>query len=168
MSPKSLGAGLLLTRIPLFSPPLALTMPSCWWRRSSDYSGTFSITNGASTLSGTFEDSLFGAGGALTLAASDAVAGEIVDFTSNVIPANLLADPQAIAFSFADVTPAVSLDWSQGIRRFHRARSPHSLPPSAALRALRHLQQFPSRPRWRCSAARLLVSALCTGGGVSA
>jgi hypothetical protein len=73
------------------------------------YSGTFSITNGASNaLSGSFEDALFGAGGALVLAASDAVAGENVDFTSNVIPANLLGDPQAIAFSFADVTPPAS------------------------------------------------------------
>ena len=73
------------------------------------YAGTFSITNGASNaLSGTFDDALFGAGGALTLAASDAVPTENVDFTSNVIPANLLADPQAIAFSFADVTPPAS------------------------------------------------------------
>ena len=73
------------------------------------YSGTFSITNGASNaLSGSFADALFGAGGALVLAASDAVPGENVDFTSNVIPANLLADPQAIAFSFADVTPPAS------------------------------------------------------------
>ena len=74
------------------------------------YSGTFSITNGASNaLSGSFDDALFGAGGALTLAASDAVPTENVDFTSNVIPANLLAEPQAIAFSFADVTPAASI-----------------------------------------------------------
>ena len=74
------------------------------------YAGTFSITNGASNaLSGTFDDALFGAGGALTLAASDAVPTENVDFTSNVIPANLLAEPQAIAFSFADVTPAASI-----------------------------------------------------------
>jgi len=49
------------------------------------------------------------AGARGALAASDAVATENVDFTSNVIPANLLAEPQAIAFSFADVTPAASI-----------------------------------------------------------
>jgi len=74
------------------------------------YTGSFAVTAGATNyLSGTFTDSLFGAGGSLTLSVSDAVPGESVNFTSNVIPANLLADPQAISFSFANVTPAASV-----------------------------------------------------------
>jgi PEP-CTERM motif-containing protein len=79
------------------------------------FSGSFSITaGGTNTLSGTFQDALFGAGGALTLSASDAVASESVTFTSDVIPANLLGEPQAISFSFANVTPPASLNCSAG------------------------------------------------------
>ena len=75
------------------------------------FTGTFSVTaGGTNTLSGTFQDALFGAGNALTLSASDAVAGESVSFTSGVIPANLLGEPQAISFSFANVLPPASLD----------------------------------------------------------
>jgi hypothetical protein len=79
------------------------------------FTGTFSIgVGGTNTLSGTFQDALFGAGGSLTLSASDAVANEEVTFTSDVIPANLLGEPQAVSFSFANVTPAASLDCSAG------------------------------------------------------
>ena len=74
------------------------------------YGGSFSVTAGATNyLSGTFSDSIFGAGGSLTLSVSDAVPGESVSFTSNVIPANLLGDPQAISFSFANVLPSASV-----------------------------------------------------------
>ena len=82
---------------------------------TQNFSGTFSIeVGGTNTLSGTFQDSIFGGGTGLTLTASDAVPGETVTFTSDVIPTNLLGAPQAISFSFANVSPAASLDCSAG------------------------------------------------------
>ncbi len=70
------------------------------------YSGTFSITSGATNyLSGTFTDAIFGSGGSLTLSAS-----ETVTFTSNVIAANLIDGfERSIALSFTDVSPRVAL-----------------------------------------------------------
>ena len=74
------------------------------------FSGTFSILAGPQNiLSGTFTDSVFGSGTALTLSASNSTPGEVVDFTSNVIPLNLLGSPDGISLSFADVNPAASL-----------------------------------------------------------
>jgi hypothetical protein len=74
------------------------------------YSGSFSIATGATNfLSGTFTDAIFGSGTGLTLTASNATPGESVTFTSNVIPAADLANPEAIAFSFTNVTPPVSI-----------------------------------------------------------
>jgi PEP-CTERM motif len=82
---------------------------------TQNFSGTFSIeVGGTNTLSGTFQDSIFGGGTGLTLTASDAVPGETVTFTSDVIPTNLLGAPQAISFSFANVTPPASLNCSAG------------------------------------------------------
>jgi hypothetical protein len=74
------------------------------------FDGTFSITSGATNyLSGSFADSIFGAGTGLTLTASNASAGESVTFTSNVIPAADLTNPEAVSLSFANVTPPVSI-----------------------------------------------------------
>jgi hypothetical protein len=74
------------------------------------YSGSFSITNGATNyLSGNFTDALFGSGTGLTLTASDATPGEIVTFTSNVIPAAALGDPMAVSFALSNVAPPVSI-----------------------------------------------------------
>lgn len=73
------------------------------------YSGTFSITNGATDyLSGTFTDAAFGSGGALTLEASSALGA--VHFKSNVIAPNLINGLEpAIALSFTDVTPPLGI-----------------------------------------------------------
>ena len=77
---------------------------------SQNFAGSFSITNGATNyLSGTFTDATFGAGTSLTLSASNGSAGETVSFTSNVIPAADLDNPQAISLGFADVSPPVSI-----------------------------------------------------------
>jgi hypothetical protein len=74
------------------------------------YSGTFSIATGATNfLSGTFTDAIFGSGTGLTLTASNAIAGETVTFTSNVISPAALGNPLAIAFGFTNVTPPVSI-----------------------------------------------------------
>jgi hypothetical protein len=72
------------------------------------FSGSFSITNCATNyLSGTFTDAVFGSGNALTLAASNGTAGQLVSFTSNVIASSVLGSPEGIALSFSNVTPAV-------------------------------------------------------------
>jgi hypothetical protein len=74
------------------------------------YSGSFSITAGsANYLSGTFSDAVFGSGSSLTLSASNATAGETVTFTSNVIPAIDLANPEGVSLSLVDVTPPASI-----------------------------------------------------------
>jgi hypothetical protein len=74
------------------------------------YSGTFSITAGSENiLSGTFSDAIFGSGTSLTLSASDAVPGQSLSFTSNVIPASYLDTPKGMSLSFADVTPPVGI-----------------------------------------------------------
>lgn len=73
------------------------------------YSGSFSITNGATNyLSGTFDDSVFGGGTSLVLSASSDSPGETVTFTSSVIPATDLALGRGISFSFTDVSPPAS------------------------------------------------------------
>jgi hypothetical protein len=74
------------------------------------YSGTFSITSGTTNyLSGTFVDTFFGGGSAAGLTASSDVAGEVVTFTSNVLPLNAITGPgRGVSFSFTDVTPGVS------------------------------------------------------------
>ena len=75
---------------------------------TQDFAGSFSITNGATNyLSGTFTDATFGSGNALTLSASNGTAGQLAHFTSNVIAPNQLGDPEGIALSFSNVTPAV-------------------------------------------------------------
>jgi hypothetical protein len=76
------------------------------------YSGTFSITSGATNfLSGSFTDALFGSGTSLTLQAA-AGGTEAVSFNSNVIPAADLGQPEALAFAFAGVTPPASISGS--------------------------------------------------------
>jgi hypothetical protein len=73
------------------------------------FSGSFSITGGGNNyLSGTFNDSVFGGGSALTLSASTGVAGETVAFTSSVIPVVDLSDNRGVSFSFTDVSPPAS------------------------------------------------------------
>jgi hypothetical protein len=72
------------------------------------YAGSFSITAGSQNiLRGTFTDAVFGAGTSLTLSVSNAAPGESLSFTSNVIPAVDLANPEAMSLSFADVHPLV-------------------------------------------------------------
>ena len=87
------------------------------------YSGTFSITNGPiDYLSGMFTDAVFGSGGALTLNASGP--GESVTFSSNVIePALIHGLNPAIALSFTDVTPGVSIGGPVGSRSLNSFRS---------------------------------------------
>jgi hypothetical protein len=74
------------------------------------YTGTFSIIGGGvNILSGTFTDAVFGAGTSLTLSASNAAPGQHLTFTSSVIPAIDLHNPEAMSLSFADVTPDASI-----------------------------------------------------------
>jgi hypothetical protein len=75
------------------------------------YSGTFSITSGATNyLSGTFSDAVFGSGGALTLSASNPSPTQSVSFTSNVIAPSLIsAFDRAMSLSFTDVGPPAAI-----------------------------------------------------------
>lgn len=74
-----------------------------------DFGGSFSITSGATNyLSGTFTDAVFGSGGSLTLQAATGGV-ETVSFTSGVIPAADLGQPQNLALSFANVTPEAKI-----------------------------------------------------------
>lgn len=78
------------------------------------YSGNFIISSGLNGtgidyLSGTFSDAVFGAGTALTLAASNANPGETVDFSSSFLPLADLGNPEAISLSFSNVTPPVGI-----------------------------------------------------------
>jgi hypothetical protein len=75
------------------------------------YNGTFSITSGATNfLSGTFSDAVFGAGGALTLSASNPSPTQSISFTSNVIAPSLInAFDRAGSLSFTDVTPPAAI-----------------------------------------------------------
>ena len=75
------------------------------------YNGTFSITSGANNyLSGTFADAVFGAGGALTLSASNPSPTQSVSFTSNVIAPDLIsAFNRAASLSFTDVSPSAAI-----------------------------------------------------------
>jgi len=75
------------------------------------YNGTFSITSGANNyLSGTFADAVFGAGGALTLSASNPSPTQSVNFTSNVIAPDLIsAFNRAMSLSFTDVSPSAAI-----------------------------------------------------------
>ena len=75
------------------------------------YNGTFSITSGATNfLSGTFSDAVFGAGGALTLSASNPSPTQSVSFTSNVIAPDLIsAFNRAASLSFTDVNPPAGI-----------------------------------------------------------
>ena len=74
------------------------------------YSGSFCITSlagcgGVNYLSGTFTDATFGAGGSLTMSAAQPPSSLV--FTSDVIsPLDL---GRGMAFSFANVTPAVHI-----------------------------------------------------------
>lgn len=72
------------------------------------YSGTFSINAGSvNVLTATFTDAVFGGGTSLTLSVSSTQAGEILTFTSDIIP--VLDAPRGLSLSFADVTPPVNL-----------------------------------------------------------
>jgi hypothetical protein len=75
------------------------------------YSGGFSITSaigdtGTNYLSGTFSDVVLGVGPSGVLAAG--APPDAISFTSDVI--GLLAQPSAIALSFANVSPAFNVD----------------------------------------------------------
>jgi len=81
------------------------------------YTGSFSIisttagaTLGKNILSGTFTDALFGSGTGLTLTASSATAGEIVNFTSDFAAIQAeFGNPRALSLSFANVSPSTSV-----------------------------------------------------------
>ena len=75
------------------------------------YSGTFSITSGLTNyLSGTFSDTIFGSGGALTITVSNVTPGESETFSSNVIAPGLIsAFNRSAALSFTDVTPSAGI-----------------------------------------------------------
>jgi len=75
------------------------------------FSGTFSITQnangtGANYLSGSFTDSVFGAGGSLSLVVASDVPGESVNFTSSAITS--LGAPEALALAFGAVSPGAA------------------------------------------------------------
>ena len=77
------------------------------------FTGTFSITSlagdkGTNYLSGTFTDIVVGVGPSGVLTAGDPP--DTISFTSGVI--KNLSTPSAIALSFANVTPGVSIDGS--------------------------------------------------------
>jgi hypothetical protein len=79
---------------------------------TQDFSGNFQITSGAggtgtNYLSGVFTDAVFGANTGLTLTASAPASGQSLVLTSSVI--GTLLDPEAISFSFANVTPSVNI-----------------------------------------------------------
>lgn len=73
------------------------------------FTGSFSITNGSTNyLSGSFTDAVFGSGSSLTMSASNTPpSSDTVNFTSNVI--TNLSPGRALAFSFSNVTPPVSI-----------------------------------------------------------
>lgn len=80
-----------------------------------EFTGSFTITNGGTNyLSGTFGSALFApvaagtsGGGSLTLNGSEP--DNAVSFTSNVISLANLQSPFSMAFSFANVSPVVSI-----------------------------------------------------------
>jgi hypothetical protein len=73
-----------------------------------NYSGSFSITNGATNvLSGSFTDAALGVGGAITLAIGSPP--DILSLTSDNIPANQLSAPLAAAFSMTNVLPPIHI-----------------------------------------------------------
>jgi hypothetical protein len=77
---------------------------------TENFAGTFSIFSGAGQtgtnyLSGTFSDTAFGQGTALTLSAS--FPGSLLSFTSDVIGA--LLPPRGMSLAFTDVTPGLSV-----------------------------------------------------------
>jgi hypothetical protein len=78
---------------------------------TQDYSGTFSITaSGVNILTATFTDAgIFGSGTSLTLSVSNATPGESLSFTSDVIPAIDLHNPEGMSLAFADVTPPAGI-----------------------------------------------------------
>jgi hypothetical protein len=78
-----------------------------------NYTGSFSITsgpNGTGTnyLSGTFDDEVTGKSSSLSLVASDP--DDDVAFSSSVIDSSQLQQPDAISFSFTNVTPPATLN----------------------------------------------------------
>jgi hypothetical protein len=78
---------------------------------SQHYSGSFSITSGAGDtgtnfLSGNFADIVLGVGPSAVLASGSPP--DIINLTSDVIP--VLAPPNAIALSFANLVPAFNID----------------------------------------------------------
>jgi len=71
------------------------------------YAGSFSILDGTTNLlSGTFSDILLGSGTSGVLASG--APPDTIDFTSDVI--TVLGLPRSIAFSFANLTPAFTID----------------------------------------------------------
>jgi hypothetical protein len=106
------------------------------------YSGGFSITSavgdtGTNYLSGTFSDVVLGVGPSGVLAAG--APPDAISFTSDVI--GLLAQPSAIALSFANVSPAFNVD-NQTIASFTSSvsgtfsASPAAVPEPATLALL--------------------------------
>ncbi len=82
---------------------------------TQDFQGSFSIYSGTGKtgtnyLSGTFQDTVFGAGTALTLAASSAGGSSYLNFTSNYAPIlGHLAPPTGMSLALTDVTPVASI-----------------------------------------------------------
>lgn len=109
---------------------------------AQDYSGSFTITSGndgtgTNYLSGSFADLTFGSGSAASLNASEP--GNMVTFSSSVIPD--LSSPRALAFSFANITPSLSIT-DNSIASFNSSvsgttsASATSVPEPASLTAL--------------------------------
>jgi hypothetical protein len=78
------------------------------------FGGSFSITSlagglGLDYLSGTFTDATFGPAGGVALTLVAAQPPETVTFSSTVISANQLHQPEGLSFAFSDVNPAVAI-----------------------------------------------------------
>ena len=79
---------------------------------SEKFDGAFTIYSGegetgTNYLSGTYSDTVFGAGTAFTLEASSAGGSSTLTFTSDVITA--LAAPEGLSLAFTDLTPIASV-----------------------------------------------------------
>jgi hypothetical protein len=120
-----LGCGLLIR--PEFLDLSAVSIGSAFMvggNVAQEFSGTFSITASTTNiLSGTFTDAVFGSGTSLTLSASNAAHGQVLTFTSDVIPAIDLHNPEGMSLSFADVTPPASITASGTLASAHMSVS---------------------------------------------
>jgi hypothetical protein len=92
------------------------------------YNGSFEITSlpsgGVNILSGTFTDAVFGSGPQLTLAVG--APPDTLTLSSDIIPAADLAQPNAIGFTFTNVSPPVSAIGS-GCAQFPNSVQPCTL-----------------------------------------